>query len=298
MKPGKASKKGESTEAQKSENPVIPEEDATVHHEASFSPSQSLPSSDGGVALMDLELSNWDSVQDTDLSSLLPETSSLHISDLSGGDFMIDNAFDQSAFPELPIVEASTSQFSSPLSFEASSSASSDLEFPDSYLLPVHELTILKALMRISGRIGCDSSQLWSIDCLSPFNQGAGTPSDQLPVAWRPTASQITIPHHPVFDFLPWPSARDRVLMILSLPDASRPANAQGPLALVNFVYDLEHGSEGIRIYGGDPYDPNGWEVGQVLFERWWFLFDREIIENSNRWRELRGAPPLLLKGQ
>lgn len=86
--------------------------------------------------------------------------------------------------------------------------------------------------------------------------------------------------------------------MFLALPDEARPPVARGPMCLVNFVYDLEDGHEGVRIYGDDPCDPEGWEVGQVLFERWWFLFDRRIVETSNRWRELRGAPPLLKKGE
>lgn len=85
--------------------------------------------------------------------------------------------------------------------------------------------------------------------------------------------------------------------MILSLPDEQRPPSARGPLAMVNFVYDFEDSAEGVRIYGHDPYDPGSWEIGQALFERWWFIFDRSIVDNSNRWREIRGAPPLLLKG-
>ncbi|KKP07225.1 hypothetical protein THAR02_00655 [Trichoderma harzianum] len=177
-----------------------------------------------------------------------------------------------------------------------SSSSSSDGSFADSYLLPVHELTLLRAVLRISERIGC-GQMLWNLEAVSPFSQGIATPSDQLPAAWKPTASQILVPHHPMLDFLPWPEVRDRVINIFSMPDEMRPPNAKGPLALVNFAYDFEDNSEGVRIYGGDPYDPNSWEVGQVFFERWWFIFDRDVIENSNRWRQLRGAPPLALKG-
>ncbi|KAF3072490.1 hypothetical protein CFAM422_005445 [Trichoderma lentiforme] len=176
------------------------------------------------------------------------------------------------------------------------SSSSSDGSFADSYLLPVHELTLLRAVLRISERIGC-GQQLWNLEAVSPFSQGIATPSEQLPAAWKPTASQILVPHHPMLDFLPWPEVRDRVINIFSMPDEMRPPNAKGPLALVNFAYDFEDNAEGIRIYGGDPYDPNSWEVGQVFFERWWFIFDRDVIENSNRWRQLRGAPPLALKG-
>lgn len=49
-------------------------------------------------------------------------------------------------------------------------------------------------------------------------------------------------------------------------------------------------------MYGGDPYDAECWEVGQTLFEKWWFVFDREIVNQSNRWRSLRGAGKLRLE--
>jgi hypothetical protein len=168
-------------------------------------------------------------------------------------------------------------------------------EFVDNYLLPVHELTLLKALMRIAGRIGC-TQNLWSLETLSSFNTNTAPPHDTLPQVWRPTAAQIMIPHHPLIDFLPWPSVRDRLLAIMALPSESRPPSAAGDLWFLNFAYDLEDNAEGIRIYGGDPYDPESWEVGQKLFESWWFVFDRKVVERSNRWRELRGAPLLTAK--
>jgi hypothetical protein len=62
---------------------------------------------------------------------------------------------------------------------------------------------------------------------------------------------------------------------------------------LVDFVYDMEDGAEGLRIWGSDPYDEASWEVGQVLFERWWFVFDKAVVERSNYWRRQRGAAPL-----
>ncbi|KAL7821014.1 hypothetical protein V8C26DRAFT_349102 [Trichoderma gracile] len=178
----------------------------------------------------------------------------------------------------------------------STSPASCDGSFADSYLLPVHELTLLRAITRIAERIGCPR-QIWDLGAVSPFTQGTATPAEQLPPAWKPTASQLLVPHHPLLDFLPWPQVRDRMISIFSMPEGLRPPHAAGPLALVNFAYDFEDNSEGVRVYGGDPYDASCWEVGQVLFERWWFIFDRDVIEVSNRWRRLRGAPPLVLKG-
>jgi hypothetical protein len=82
---------------------------------------------------------------------------------------------------------------------------------------------------------------------------------------------------------------------VFDLPEEARPSSAVGPLGLMQLVYDLEDAGEGMRIWGGDPYDAGSWEVGQVLFERWWFIFDRGIVEQSNRWRRLRGASVLKL---
>ncbi|KAK0388558.1 hypothetical protein NLU13_4801 [Sarocladium strictum] len=174
-------------------------------------------------------------------------------------------------------------------------SSSTTDEFADTYLLPVHELKLLKALLRIAGRVGC-TDNLWALETLSSFNTNTAPPYDTLPEVWRPTAAQIMVPHHPLIDFLPWPSVRDRLLAIKSLPAEARPTSAGGDMWLLNFAYDLEDNSEGIRIYGGDPYDPESWEVGQKLFESWWFVFDRKVVERSNKWRELRGAPLLTAK--
>lgn len=160
----------------------------------------------------------------------------------------------------------------------------------DSYLLPMNELTVLRAILRISQRLNVSS--FWSLDAASPFTTGAAAPLS-LPAPWRPTPSQLAMQHHPIIDFMPWPGVRDRLLGVMAMPDELRPEGAAGPLALVNFAYDVEDSSEGMRIWGDDIFDPSCWEVGQVLFEKWWFLFDREIIENSNRWRRARGANTL-----
>ncbi|EJP69741.1 uncharacterized protein BBA_01706 [Beauveria bassiana ARSEF 2860] len=189
-----------------------------------------------------------------------------------------------------------TSNPGSPPSFDTSpKSVNSDGSLSDSYLLPVYELTLLKGLLRIAERLG-SPKDVWSLTSQSPFTKGGGTPAHQLPPTWQPTATQIMMPHHPFLDFLPWPSVRDKVIDIFSLPEGSRPPSAAGPTGLANLAYDIEDNSEGVRIYGDDPYDPAYWEVGQVFFQRWWFLFDRDIIATSNRWRRLRGAPPLAIK--
>ena len=176
-----------------------------------------------------------------------------------------------------------------------SRSPSSDSAPSDSYNLPLNELTILRAIHRISQRLNIHS--FWSLEDTSPFTTGTAAPAHTLPAHWRPTPSQLSVPHHPIIDFVPWPGVRERLIAVLGLPEEARPGAAAGPLALVNFAYDFEDGVEGVRIRGEDVYDPSSWEVGQVLFERWWFLFDRGIVENSTRLRRLRGPSALRIGG-
>ncbi|KAF7539743.1 hypothetical protein G7Z17_g12354 [Cylindrodendrum hubeiense] len=248
-----------------------------------------LAPSPGIIAGLDLGLSPWEPIEELSFTPMLPQLLTPEVSD---GDDLLQQA-DFSVESSLPGTFSCTVDTPTLDNF---STVSSEFDCPDIFHLPVLQLTLLKAVMRIAERIGCGGA-MWKLDGISPFSDGTGTPAAQLPPAWRPTASQVLVPHHPFFDFLPWPEVRDRIINIMTLPDELRPAHAKGPLALVNFAYDIEDSAEGVRIYGGDPYEPGSWEVGQVLFERWWFLFDRHIIDNSNRWRRMRGAPPLLLKG-
>ncbi len=153
--------------------------------------------------------------------------------------------------------------------------------FPDSYLLPVPELALLRAFGRIARRLGCGATAIWELGARSPFAGAAGRVGVGVgvgvevgvppPPHLRPTAAQRTVPHHPILDLLPWPGVRDRLITVLS--DGWN------------------------RIWGPDVYDPAAWEVGQVLFERWWFVFDRQVIEQSNYWRRMRGARELSIGG-
>ncbi|KAI8956152.1 hypothetical protein F4801DRAFT_4047 [Xylaria longipes] len=150
----------------------------------------------------------------------------------------------------------------------SNNSDTTGISFPDSYYLPVHELAILRGLVLIAMRLHCNTATIWQLSANSHFNDGTHTAltTRELPEVWRPTLSQLTIPHHPVIDLLPWPSVRDRIIMLLCLPDNARPPAAAGPLAVAQLAYDLEDGAEGVRIWGDDPCEPTSWEVGQVLF--------------------------------
>lgn len=202
--------------------------------------------------------------------------------------------------------------------------------FPDDHLLDVPSLTLLNAAMKVAQRLNV-TELIWDFAAVSPFYQGArsslsslSVPSPptleinssisessfpnfsqctselditELPTHLRPTTTQRLISHHPLLDLLPWPSTRDKLIQVFHLPVNLRPENAQDPMALLQLVQDMEDGGgEGVRVHGQDPFDPCGWEIGQVMFERWWWAFEMGAVERSNQARKKRGERKLLLE--
>ncbi|GAQ05425.1 hypothetical protein ALT_2746 [Aspergillus lentulus] len=200
---------------------------------------------------------------------------------------------------------------------------SATFSFPDDHLLEIPSLTLLNAAMKVAQRLNI-AGILWDLTATSPFYQGpesqtmssppsllsgSSSPSStasshdgadeviELPRHLQPTTSQRLIPHHPILDLLPWPSTRDKLIQVFHLPPEMRPKSAQDPIGLLRFVYDMEDVSgEGIKVRGGDPFAPEAWEVGQVVFERWWWAFDGEIVERSNYVRRERGKNQLVMR--
>ena len=210
---------------------------------------------------------------------------------------------------------------------------SSNFTFPDDHLLQVPSLTLLSAAVRVAQRLGIGDC-LWDIAAVSPFHRprvytqsstssppcslppsstssttqtsdpsqtsdGAETDNidlGTLPEHLRPTRTQVLISHHPILDLLPWPTVRDKLIQVFNLPVNLRPKSAQDPMGLVRLVYDMEDGGgEGIRVHSSDPFEAAGWEIGQLMFERWWWAFEADTVERSNRGRRERGEKILEL---
>jgi hypothetical protein len=178
----------------------------------------------------------------------------------------------------------------------------STFSFPDDYLLTVLELDLLRACLSIAKHLGCDHL-IWNLESISPFygashppsTPGTPSPCAHIPSNLIPTRTQRHLPHHPILDLLPWPTVRDKLISVFMQPVELRPPAAADHMSLVQLVYDMEDSAEGIRIWGSDPFDSDGWEVGQAFFERWWWALDKEIVMKSNEWREVRGAGRLRL---
>ncbi|KAJ5381769.1 uncharacterized protein N7496_004197 [Penicillium cataractarum] len=209
------------------------------------------------------------------------------------------------------------------LSAELQADDTSFFTFPDDRILEVPSLTLLNAAMKVAQRLNMNGL-IWDFTAVSPFyspasssnsissppslqsglSTSAASPTSsvdltELPSHLLPTRTQRLIPHHPIIDLLPWPSTRDKLIQVFHLPANLRPPTAQDPMGLLRLVYDMEDGGgEGVRISGDDPFEPSVWEIGQVVFERWWWAFEISVVERSNRARGSRGERILSLEGQ
>ncbi|CEN61800.1 hypothetical protein ASPCAL08448 [Aspergillus calidoustus] len=118
-----------------------------------------------------------------------------------------------------------------------------------------------------------------------------------LPAHLRPTPTQLLLPHHPLLDILPWPSTRDKLIQIFNLPVELRPEAAQDPMSLMHLAYDMEDESgEGVRVRGDDVFEVGAWEIGNVVFRRWWWAFDSVLLDRWNRARRGRGQGGLVVE--
>lgn len=179
------------------------------------------------------------------------------------------------------------------VSNELSSLEVAQHDFPDRGLA-VPELSVITAGLNIARLFGCEH-MLWDVSSKWTLN----LPNEltmMLPRDLRPTTAQLTIPHHPLFDLLPWPSVRTKLICVFSLDPELRPPSAREDLAVMNMVFDMEDSAEGLRITGPDASDGSAWEVGETFFNNWWWALDRDIIARSNGLRAQRGAPRLRLK--
>ncbi|ORY08448.1 hypothetical protein BCR34DRAFT_603534 [Clohesyomyces aquaticus] len=199
---------------------------------------------------------------------------------------------------------------------------------PDSSSLPLPLLPALRAFGTIATLLNV-TAHIWNpfYTHLSPIH-----PHPSLPPNLHPTPAQLTIPHHPVLDILPWPSVREKLICILALPDPLRPPIARSnpssflslssiisPFsptpsiteggqshgqAVMQMVQDLDDFESGVRVHGnvvgwaeGSELVEEAWEIGECFFRNWWFCLDGRVVEMANRRRRERGERTLRLEG-
>lgn len=126
-----------------------------------------------------------------------------------------------------------------------------------------------------------DSLNMIDEDAISPFNDKQIIISPNLPKDLEPTPLQLTVPHHPYIDIVPFAGFREKVLRFLDLIDEDD---------LCHMMY-TDWG-----VWGNRPWDKTSWEVGQKFSEKYWFLMDEDMIRASNFWRSQKGLKPLKIQ--
>ncbi|KAF2449417.1 hypothetical protein P171DRAFT_427612 [Karstenula rhodostoma CBS 690.94] len=184
-----------------------------------------------------------------------------------------------------------------------SSSSSIDLLNPDGSLLEVPILATIRAFTTIANMLDI-MDKVWNpgfTHTLPPIAPPG------LPPNLHPTTAQMTIPHHPFLDALPWPSVREKLICMFSLPSMFRPPVAQDDeeegisKAIMRLVTDLDDYRDGVRIHGNlvgweasSELAEEAWEIGEAFYRNWWWCLDGKIIGITNRRRRERGLEPLI----
>jgi hypothetical protein len=178
--------------------------------------------------------------------------------------------------------------------------------FNDEAYVTTPSLSVIRAHVTILQRMHSNGSKVdvWNPFAVSPFYQ-SGVPSASppplafvLPDNYHPTALQKAVKHHPVLDLLPWPSVRNNILYILTLPQEVRPQRAKGdmPSVTMQLMFDIKDASGGLRVWGSNPFDENNWEIGPAFFQQWWWALNSDIVKRSNQIRTQRGEDILRLR--
>ena len=112
-----------------------------------------------------------------------------------------------------------------------------DLETSQYTFLPEHgiEIPSLKTMeltLRFAHMLGL-ADDLVNLDIIRTIDLSRmSTSLEALPANLRPTEAQLSLPHFPVLDVLPWPSVRTKLIFLFSQPDHLRPPIARGPWLL------------------------------------------------------------------
>lgn len=163
-------------------------------------------------------------------------------------------------------------------------------EFLDGSALTEHrflclsEYSVQRAFVCNATLLSIDRSILESFDGLSPWTlvNPFIAPSESFPESLKPTPLQLRTYHHPFLDMLAPSGLRDNALLAMLDDD-------QEDELCRSFHHD------GLRVWGGQPWSPVGWEFSQTFADQWGWLLDAACVASSNFWRYERGEPPLRL---
>lgn len=123
------------------------------------------------------------------------------------------------------------------------------------------------------------------------------TYTSKIKIHLRPTASQITCLHHPWLDLIPFPTLRERIIIMSSTnPPIIDLIEFKNDVFLNNGLFCWHtSGKKG----SGQPWDMRSWEAEPWFLRKWWTLLggeDAEVWEQTKWWREIRGEKDVKLQ--
>jgi len=116
-----------------------------------------------------------------------------------------------------------------------------------------------------------------------------------LPEGLMPTRLQVIRRHHPWIDLLPSARLRDNVLQIVEEGGTADEDELCEDVVGVGKL-QASGGGPGLILWG-EPWEVGSWEVGMGFWRKWGSVLGDcwELVEATNRWREVRGEERLVL---
>jgi hypothetical protein len=152
--------------------------------------------------------------------------------------------------------------------------------------------------------LGLSPEILWDKTTQSPFYQAwvGNEPSEaanaeqfaHIKPLLRPSTTQLTHPHHPYLDILPFPAFRNRIIQLIQIqPPAFDPDQLCRDLRSDGIIcWGSTRSDRSDPMTSGAPWDIRSWEVKSWFLKKWWMLFDGpdgEMYQHSRWWCEMRG---------
>lgn len=183
-------------------------------------------------------------------------------------------------------------------------------EIPDIHMNTIQLTTIsfVAACVANASMLGLSLETLWDKTTQSPFYQaqvanepcGAANAGQfaHLKPLLRPSTTQLTHPHHPYLDILPFPAFRNRIIQLLQIqPPPFDPDQLCRDLRSDGLIcWGSTKGDRRDAVGSGAPWDMRSWEINPWFLRKWWILFDGphgEMYQHSRWWCELRGEKSL-----